>query len=169
MEICRSVTPLLNHSFVGAFEFILPVGDLQYISEDGTDQRTGKLVEGIGLQAGFFYAEPHHPFIKQILATRYDNGKRHYINDDGTNNAFIVDFAMIDVLREQYGLKYKNETQMLADDIIVHDCSVFATRKTKTPESYIIHWFDQSWVENKGLQIIKKWIKKHLYFIYRMQ
>lgn len=169
VEICRDITPLLSHSFVGALEFIRPVEDLQHISEEGIDRKTGKMADAIGLQAGFFYAEPHHPFIKRMLETRYDNGMRRFINDDGTNNAFVVDGAMIDVLREEYGLKYKNETQRLADDIVVHDCSIFATRKTKTPESYVIHWFDQSWKEDKGLQKLKKWIKKHLYYVYRMQ
>jgi hypothetical protein len=114
------------------------------------------------------YAEPHHPFVEICIKDLYKNGNRKFINDDGTDNAFVIDLFMMLKLKELYGIKYREQKQILPDGITIYDSTVFATKISKTKDSVLIHWFDQSWVNDKSLKTFaKRFIKKYLYFLYR--
>lgn len=114
------------------------------------------------------YAEPHHPFVETCIQELYDNGNRHYIREDGTNTKMVIDFQMMLKLKEHYGIKYREETQSLRDGITIYNSTVFASKNSKTKDSVLIHWFNQSWVTNKSFKTLtKKIIKRYLFFIYR--
>lgn len=170
VEILKNIEPLLNNSFVASFDnHRSSTGEIKFVSEDGIDSRDNHKISWFCLQSGFFYTEPHHPFVRRMLQKYYDNGNRAYLNEDGTTNAFVIDQLMMWLLNSEFGAKFRDERQYLNSDIMIYDGSVFATRKTKKQKSYVIHWYDQSWKEDKGLQKIKKMIKKYLFFLYRLQ
>lgn len=170
VEVVKPIDAIIDNSFVGAFDnHRHKTGEIQNVSEDGIDKRNGQKISWFCLQSGFFYSEPAHPFVKRMLEKYYDNGKRAFLNSDGTNNAFVIDQLMMWLLNSEFGAKFRDETQLLCDDMMIYNGRVFATRKTKCSETYAIHWYDQSWKEDKGFQKIKKTIKKYLFFLYRLQ
>lgn len=140
---------------------------LEFMSFDGIDNKTGQPMHGFGMQTGFLYSEPGHPFVQYCLDKIYDNGKRSFIKPDGSYNEIVIDGALIWALKE-FGFIFKDATQKLSSSILIYDSSVYASRKTKNNDSYLIHWFDQSWKENNNITfLLKKIIKKYFYFFFR--
>lgn len=139
------------------------------VDENGYLLDTHEQCQGFGMQVGFMYAEPNHPFIKHFLDKYYDFGQRHFINENGTYNQLIPDGAMFRLLADNYGAKYIDATQKLviAGGVTLYDSSIFSTRKTRSKTTVAIHWYDQTWQENTLAHRIKKIIKKYLYFIIR--
>lgn len=168
VQILRPLEQVLDASYVSGIEnHAIGTNKLYEINENGYDKR-GKRFSGFCLQAGFMYSEQNHPFIDYCISELYDNGNKHFIRLEGLTNEFVIDEAMMVLLQKKYGIKYRDTTQYLDDDIKIYDSSFFATRKSKCHESYVIHWFDQSWKNDMGfIFFVKKWIKKHLYFLYR--
>lgn len=170
VELLRNPEEVINHDFVcGWLNHRVNDPTLKDIPEDGIDPETGKPIIYLGIQAGFLYSEPHHPYVVQCMKDFYDNGQRAFINADGTTNGFVIDGGLIDVITHKFDAVYADRDQYLKDtDIMIYKSSVFATRKSRTPESYLIHWFDQSWtVDHSIIGKIKKLIKRHFYFLYR--
>lgn len=147
-EMIKNPSQYLTHAFVSSIEVLKVEGwnNLETeVSEDGILLRNGEHVQGVGLQAGFMYSEPNHPFITGYLHQVYDDGNKHFINKDGSFNQMIIDGYMMNYLNEHYGLKFRNTTQILKDDICIYDAGVFSTFHTRTNRTCIIHWYEQSW------------------------
>lgn len=124
----------------------------------------------MSIQTGFLYSEPNHPFILKALESIYDNGERHFVNQDGSFAMTPIDIELMSVLLKNFDAVLENQTQHLANNTLLYDSSVFATRKSKNSNSYLIHWFDQTWTESNGIKDkLKKFIKKQFYFLYRLQ
>ena len=122
------------------------------------------------LQTGFLYSEKGHPLPLVALRELYDEGQRHFVHPDGTQETMPVDIRLMSVFIDHFGAVPDDRTQMLHDDIMLYDSHVFATRKSKTRDSYVVHWFDQSWTDAHGIvPLLKRFVKEHLYFIYRTQ
>ena len=169
VQILRPIENVLDAPFVSGIEnHGYGTDDLDGVTEDGFVRSTGELYTSFCLQAGFMYAEPGHPFVDYCLEHFYGGGDRQFVNDDGSDNAFVIDLALMVALRKGWGMTYRDRTQQLPGGIKIYDSSVFATRKSRTDGSYLIHWFDQSWRTNGGLSLkLRKLVKKHLYFLYR--
>lgn len=170
MQILRNIEDAIDSSFVSGVEYHgFGSGDLEtFVTEEGTNLMTGNIYTRFCLQAGFMYSEPNHPFIKHCLKTLYDFGNRAFINEDGSDNSFVIDLSMMIELKNRYGIIYRDKDQKLDDDIKIWNSTVFATKKSRTKNSYLIHWFDQSWKTDGGIFMkMKIYIKKYLYFIYR--
>ena len=169
VQILRPIENVLDAPFVSGIEnHGYGTDDLDGVTEDGFVRSTGQLYTRFCLQAGFMYAEPGHPFVDYCLEHFYGGGDRQFVNDDGSDNAFVIDLALMVALRKGWGMAYRDRTQLLPGGIKIYDSSVFATRKSRTDGSYLIHWFDQSWRTNGGLSLkLRKLVKKHLYFLYR--
>lgn len=158
----------IDNDFVCGIEnFLVATGQMKYMTTDGIDTRTGKEISGFGMQTGFMYSEPHHIFIKHCMESIYDNGQRPFINGDGTLNSIIIDGALIFAIKK-FGFKFKDLTQHLECNITIYDSSVYAAPSTKNSKSYIVHWYDQSWQDLKGISSLKRAIKKYLYFLFRI-
>lgn len=122
------------------------------------------------LQTGFLYSDKAHPFLRVAIHELYDNGKRHFVKADGSLDMMPIDVKLMDVLISFLGANPIDKDQILKDDIMLYNSSLYATRKSKSKDSYIIHWLDQSWSDAHGaIPKIKKFIKKYLYFIYSKQ
>lgn len=167
VEFLKDITPSIKGGFVTAIEnHHVGTNYMEQVSEDGI-LPNGEHCTGFCLQAGFLYSEPHHPFVLQCMKNLYDNGNRRFVNDNDTFNGFVIDQALMYQIHALGGV-FRDRFQTLKPDIIVYDSSVYATRKTKNDETYLVHWFDQSWKKDKNPSaLIKRWIKRYLYFIYR--
>lgn len=166
------IDELLTNGFVGGIENHR-FGDKKSFSEilqDGRE-KDGKVCEWFCLQCGFMYSIPEHPFITECYNLLYDSGNKPFINNDDIdiqNNSFVIDLAMMKVLRK-YGVIYLDQTQILNSNITLYKSDIFATRKSKTTNSYLIHWFDQSWLKGTFKRELKRFVKKYLFFLYRLQ
>lgn len=123
----------------------------------------------INLQTGFIYSDKGHSFVKYALEELYNNGDKHFIKSDGSYSTMPIDVELMTLMMKYYDVKQHDVTQFLKDNIVLYNSSVYATRKSKTKDSYLVHWFDQSWVDNNIITMFKKFIKQRLYFLYRLQ
>ena len=156
VQILRPLENVLDASFVSGVEnHAIGTNILDEINENGYDKR-GKRFSAFCLQAGFMYSEPNHPCIEHCIQEIYENGNKVLLEKDGKTKVFVIDFEMMVLLQKKYGIKYRDTTQYLDDDIKIYDSSYFATRKSKCKESYVIHWFDQSWRNNLGFIFVVK-------------
>lgn len=164
----RPIEESITSGFVCGIEnHWMGTDNLNYMSTDGIDMRTGKPMNGFGMQTGFLYSEPNHPFVQYCIDKIYKNGQRPFIRDDGSYSLIVIDGALIWALKD-FKFLFKDETQKLIPNILIYDSSVYASRKTRNKNSYLIHWFDQTWSNKKGIkERIKKFIKQYLYFVYR--
>lgn len=171
VQILRPIEDIINGAFVSGIEnHNYGTNELESVTENGYYKKTGKQCWSFCLQAGFMYSEPNHPFVNYCIENLYLNGNKPFINPDGTNNIVVIDSLMMMALRDKYGVIYRDITQTLSDNIKIYNSSVFATRKSKNNNSYMIHWFDQSWKDcNSASMSLRRFIKKYLYFIYRKQ
>ena len=153
------ITGMMNHRAKSEYE--------SKITEDGIDTDTGEKTDWFGLQVGFIYSEPHHPFVADCISNLYEFGQKQFKNDDGTHNAFVIEMPIAYELLK-YGFKYRDFTQLLKSDIKIYDTTILSTRLTKTKNTIAIHWFDQTWIPNIIISMkIKAFVKRYLYFIYR--
>lgn len=155
------LTGLLNHHHGTDF--------MNKVTSDGYLSGSHEECSGFGIQVGFMYSEPNHPFVKDFMEKVYENGQRRFINDDGTYNELVIDGLMMRFLCDEYNAKFVDTTQRLNGNITLYDSSVFATRKTRNKNTVAVHWFDQSWMDNTLLMRLKKFIKYRLFFLYRNQ
>ena len=81
---------------------------------------------------------------------RAGGGNKCFANADGTDNAVIIDGVMIESLCDAFDLKYRDQPQLLRGDTMIYSSNVISTRETRTPESIALHWFDGSWIIDKG-------------------
>lgn len=128
-----------------------------------------KIYNRLSIQTGFIYSEMKHPFIKTALEKIYWEGYKHFCKFDGTLETRPIDIELMTIMMDYYNIELKDETQYLNNNIVIYNSAVFASRKSKNSNSYLIHWFDQSWVDDIGIFKIKKLIKKYLFFLYRLQ
>lgn len=167
VTILRRIEKSIDNDFVCGIEnFLISSNQMKYMTIEGLDIRTGKVISGFGMQTGFMYSEPHNMFVKYCMDIVYDDGQRPFINDDGTLNTIIIDGALILAVKE-FGFKFQDVTQHLPSGITIYDSSVYAYPVTKNGNSYIVHWYDQSWQELKGIPRFKRAVKKWFYFLFR--
>ena len=167
VEICERPDTLLDAGFVSGIEnFHYRSSILKNMNENGYDIKTGEKIGGFGINVGFIYSVPHHPVIQYIISNIYQKGNRHFINEDMSFNAIILDGIFMDALHCKYELKYIDRTQKI-DDIIIYSSEIISTTKSITSQSVIIHWYDQTWngTNKSSKERIKRYIRKH--FIYR--
>lgn len=163
----RPIENSIVSAFVCGIENFLSAYESQYMTLDGTDRRTHSRMGKFGMQTGFFYSEPHHPFIIHCMKEIYSNGQKPFICSDGRLEQIIIDGAMIWELKK-FGFLFKDKTQKIHPDITIYDSSVFAINSSRNRDTFVIHWYDQSWNGKMGLkERIKRFIKQYFYFIYR--
>lgn len=165
----KNIEPVIDAGMVcGIQNHRVNTEALSTVSFDGIDSKNGLRATFFCVQAGFLYAEPHHPFIRHCMKEFYEDGDRPFIVDKDKTNQFVIDWRMMAELI-QFGAVYRDKEQFLdAIDLHLYDSSVFATRKSKTSDSYLIHWFDQSWKPNTSFKMrLKKIFKNKFYWLFR--
>jgi mannosyltransferase OCH1-like enzyme len=116
------------------------------------DEETGEVLEerfmpirgSIALQSAIFGAEPGHPFLKMLMDA--------YREVDSLMEQKIWDYEVItpyfcaDVAYRKYGFRYKNETQILEDGIVIFKNDVFPSYPAKPDENaFAYHGCHNTW------------------------
>lgn len=169
VEFLGNIESFINDGFVGGVEnHLIGTDEINYLTKDGLDSRSNKMISGFGLQTGFIYSEPGHPYVKSCMTNIYEDGQRRFVKDDGSFEQIVIDGAMAQELFK-YGFVYVDKLQHCEPNITIYDSSVIATRKSRNSNTVVMHWFDQSWKPDGGVRMkVKKFIKRYLYKLYRM-
>lgn len=169
VECMKPVEGILDADFVCGIEnFHYGTSGMDGVDEDGIDRKTGKKVGGFGINAGFIYSEPHAPVLQEILRKWYENGNKHFINEDGTMNQMIIDGVLMNALHS-LGLKFRDFSQRLDGGIHVYGSDVISIQQSRNANTVVMHWYDQSWNnESYGFFIrMKCYVKRNFPRLYR--
>ena len=101
-------------------------------------------VPGCGLLSALVASEPNTNFMKDLLDL-YDN--MSYSESRKKNYTIPTTLALI---AERYGLVYKNEFQVLKDNIAIFPASVFANYQNERKDSVAVHKCAGSWGKGNG-------------------
>lgn len=127
----------------------------KYITKDGKRQPQVRYIPGVGLMSAIMGSEKGGRLITSMYEL-YRN--QNYYNEDGSGFQVLAPW-MQSYSAEQYGLRYKDEKQVLTDGAVIFPSHVFAGLANKhNEETVAIHMEDASWVKNgrKLRQLIAK-------------
>lgn len=166
VEVIHDFSRFLHASFVSSIQILRKVSwnSLQNdVTVDGILKKTGAHVTFIGLQAGFMYSMPQHPFLRRVITNIYHDGQMHFDSKDTPFSDMVIDYLLMNYLQKEYHMKYRDEVQRLADDILIYDSGVFSVNRTYSFCTCTIHWYEQSWCA-KGetkVQKFKRFLKSN--------
>lgn len=115
-------------------------------------------IEGIGIQAAIFGANPGNEYIKDCM-TWYENN--NFILEDGKllSSTGIVAPDIYAFIAQKYGFKYESGFQQLQNNMVIFPADYFPNHLYKTDNAYAVHLCENSWSnsrkENKIINIIK--------------
>jgi len=113
----------------------------------------------MGILAALIAAKPNNEFIKECLDYF---GNRHFVNPDGSLYTDIINPGIMATLAVKYGFRYIDKTQVLDNNMIILDSSVFAgNAATFSKQSYSMHYCDGSWREKTLVQKLKSFIRNY--------
>lgn len=123
----KSFDEFLENDFFTAVEFhpncVKDNNTLELLNADGSSKNPGERKPGIGIQAAVMGAVPEHPYVKEAMKWYQEN---HFILEDGKlNNVFIAPDVLA-MVAENYGFKYKNERQILKDNMLILPSNIIA-------------------------------------------
>ena len=127
------------------FQEYHPTMDItQYVDENGNRRSGVPFVRGcMGIQAALFMSEPGNVYIKELLD---DYKEKHFILEDGTFFMSALAPDLYALKAEQYGYKYLDVEQHLAEDLVVyHSLYVGSTISLRTKFSFAVHGTSHSW------------------------
>lgn len=113
-----------------------------------------KRIPGTGLFSALIGSVPKHEFMKDCL---------DYYNRHSFEAVFSQGLTVPNILAfhaEKYGLKYKNISQHIDQNIVVYDNKVFASILVATKNSIAVHYCAGSWVDRSFINKIKRNIYK---------
>lgn len=169
--IYKSLDPFLKYDFFTSIELhpdmFYKIGSKQ-LNSDYLPIDNNVSVEGLGLLAAALGSVPKNPYIKECMDYF---GNRHFIKEDGTLDEAFINPAVMPQLLIKYGFVYKDELQLLDNNMIVLPSNVLAgDSKTRTKDSYLMHWCDSSWREPSTISIKRRvslFLKKYFPYIFR--
>ena len=150
----------LNCGFVSSIEYFskFKTEIQKSVNPDFSRNPNYTQVYGLGIQAAIIGSEKGH-FFPGLLLDYYKNNS--FIKEDGSLNLLPAP-AIYSLLLEKYGFKYKDEKQVLNNDIHIFDSSVFASYPSCTFSSVAIHMMAGSWVDVKPTDSFFEKIKKSI-------
>ena len=158
VKVFRSLSKFLFWDFFSAVEYhpdlFHKIGKYQENNlEDGIIG-----ICGMGILAACMGAKQGNAFVRECLDF-YES--RHFIQEDGSLFTNIINPTIIASIAVRHGFLFKNKNQLLDGNMMIYNSSVLAgDPKTRTKESYAVHYCDNSWIERKSLwQKIKLLIK----------
>jgi len=161
----KSFNDFLHSAFFTSLEFhkedAIKKNAYELLNEDGSlkNNRYRIFTRSIGIQAAILGGIKGHPFLKSCLDWYEDNPT---ILSDGIYNSKIIAPAVYADVAIEYGFRYKDEFQILKDNMIIYPSSVFAgSLHEAEKESYAIHYCYGSWRDKPRETIFNK-IKQKL-------
>lgn len=126
-----------------------------YIDDMGNRRGNVPYVRGgIGIQAAMFMSEPGNAFILDLLN---DYKEKHFILEDGAFSMSALAPDLYALKAEQYGYKYLDVEQHLAEDLVVYpSLYIGSTIALRTQASFAVHGTRHSWDEEYQKKIQRK-------------
>ena len=148
VKVLKRFDEFLDHSFFTSLEYhpFMIERDRSFNDIDLTGRRlVDKYISGIALQAAIMGAEKGCSFVGKIMEWYKD---KHFVMSDGGLGIDVIAPQIYARIAEDYGFLYKDEDQKLRNGIMIYRSEVFAgNRREATPESYAIHYCENSWVK----------------------
>lgn len=148
VKVLKRFDEFLDHSFFTSLEYhpFMIERDRSFNDIDLTGRRlVDKYISGIALQAAIMGAEKGCGFVGKIMEWYKD---KHFVMSDGGLRIDVIAPQIYARIAEDYGFLYKDEDQKLRNGIMIYRSEVFAgNRREATPESYAIHYCENSWVK----------------------
>jgi hypothetical protein len=147
VTIHRPLDEFLEYDFFSAVEYHEKFFNAEGYKQIGPDDLPidkERGVCGLGLLAALFGASQGNPFIKECMDYF---GSRHFIREDGSLYEDIINPDIMALQLIKYGFKYRDEEQMLENNMKVFSSHTFVCNASyrNEPGIYAIHWADNSW------------------------
>lgn len=143
----------LTYDFFSAHEYHPGIFDgkedgEKRLNSDFVPKEKGAHIVGFGILSAVMASVPGHPYITDCMAWY------HNISFNSVAKASdVVIGKFISEAAEKYGYRYKNETQVLENRMLILTCDVLVGNSIQlTDESYAIHLVNGSWVERTPYQ-----------------
>jgi len=107
-------------------------------------------IPGLGLLSAIIGGAKNHIFLKDCLDF-YNSNSFDYVY----NNRLIIPVVLA-FHAEKYGFLYKDEKQILQNNIIIYPTDIFADYRFLSKRTVAVHYCAGSWTDNTMLQRIKK-------------
>lgn len=152
--VLQSFDGFLSNSFFTSLEYHKNIVEKENVQEllngDGTRKYPQEIfTRGIGIQSAVLGGVKGHPFIKACMEW-YKNNLSSLT--EGTYNNKITATEVYADIAIQYGFRYKDELQKLANDIVIYPSKTFAGSKAEVERgAYAVHCCKGSWREKVRL------------------
>lgn len=162
VKVYKPFDEFLKYDFFSSIELhpnLFKQYGCKQVGSNGELLEANKVVEGMGILAALIAAKPNNEFIKECLDYF---GNRHFVNPDGSLYTDIINPGIMATLAVKYGFRYIDKTQVLDNNMIILDSSVFAgNAATLSKQSYSMHYCDGSWREKTLVQKLKSFIRNY--------
>lgn len=161
VRVVKPFDPLLDHRFFSALEYhpaqVEKDGALAMLDGEGRRVKDG-FVSGIMIQAAVMGAEAGCSYLKAVMDF-YTS--RNFLDSHGLPQTNIVAPEIYARVAEDFGFRYRDEDQALADGVMIYRSELFAgNRHEATPTSMAIHYCYHSWKPSLG-EKLRLWLKRH--------
>lgn len=163
VKVFKPFDDFLEYDFFSSVEFhpdmFRQYGSKQ-VNSDGVLLKGGDVVGGMGILAALIASKPNNRFIKECLDFF---GNRHFINPDGSLYTDVINPGIMATLAVKYGFHYIDKKQLLVDNMILFDSSVFAGDiVTYSKDSFSMHYCDGSWRDKSWKEKVRTFIRNYL-------
>jgi mannosyltransferase OCH1-like enzyme len=150
------------------YRYVSQQNTLSLLNPDGSSKVPNTRKPGIGLQAAVIAGVKGHPFVKDCLAWYQD---KHFVQENGEYFDQTIAPDIYAMIAENYGFKYKDEKQVLRENMLILPSEIFAgCLKEATARSYAIHYSAGTWrdqpkpglIERKLRTMYEKWTLERL-------
>lgn len=159
VKVFRNLNGFLSWDFFSAVEFHPNL--FETIGKYQERVLEGKIIDvcGMGILAACMGAKAQNVFIRECMDF-YES--HHFIREDGSLYTDIINPTIIASIAVRHGFKYCDMSQLLDNNMMIYDSSVLAgDPRTRTSESYIVHYCDNSWMEQESFWRKIKLLIKH--------
>ena len=156
VQVLKSFDVFLHYNFFSSVEYIPDNVKCFDVIEKCLDKNFNRLpnvpyIHGIGIQAAIMGSEKGNLYLKDCLdyyqTLEFSMGK-------GYDNMAIVAPNIYAIIAEKYGFKYKNEDQILENNMIIFKDEVFCIPEYLNNRTHALHLVAHSWYEPTTTQKI---------------
>lgn len=162
VKVLKPFDDFLSYNFFSSMEYhpteLIKTNTLGFIDKDGNRIKDG-YPSGMQIQAAVMGAEAGCLFIRNVMDWYTE---RRFIYADGKMATDVISPWIYARIAEQYGFKYKDEDQNLADNMKIFRSEIFAGNKHEvTPQSYAVHLCAHSWHPSWKEHLIRSFKGRH--------
>ncbi len=159
----RRFDTILTHSFVGFNECAPYLFDAKLCDDQFRRRVDVNSIPWQSVEISFMASEKGNEFLSMVLD---DYKGRQFIEEDGslTMNS-IIGPTIYAIVAEKLGLQYKDETQILKNDVILYESKYY--NSVDDPVAFAVHLGSHSWVDKKRTPktVVKNLLKRVLSYL----